>query len=129
VSGLGLVHGIGHAVTAYTGATHGTALAAVLEPVLRFNAEGGSAAAYAGMSFDLGVGESGAPVDRNAAATIAELERFTRQVGAYTTLRALGCTDRLVPDLARTALADAVTGNNPRQPSEEQLTRLIRTAL
>lgn len=33
MSGLGLVHGIGHALTAHTGAPHGVALAAVLDGV------------------------------------------------------------------------------------------------
>ncbi|MDX3259508.1 iron-containing alcohol dehydrogenase [Streptomyces sp. MI02-2A] len=33
LSGLGLVHGIGHAITAHTGTPHGVALAAVLEEV------------------------------------------------------------------------------------------------
>jgi len=129
VSGLGLVHGIGHAVTAYTGAAHGVALAAVLEPVLRFNTEGGSARCYAEIAFDLGVGDPGAPAAANAAAAIAELCRVPERTGCYTSLRALGCTEAQLPDLARTALADPVTANNPSQPSQTQLTALIRTAL
>ncbi|WP_436801455.1 hypothetical protein [Streptomyces decoyicus] len=38
LSGLGLVHGIGHALTAHTGTPHGVALAAVLEEVMVFSA-------------------------------------------------------------------------------------------
>ncbi|MFF3560863.1 iron-containing alcohol dehydrogenase [Streptomyces sp. NPDC002574] len=38
LSGLGLVHGIGHSLTAHTGTPHGVALAAVLEEVMAFNA-------------------------------------------------------------------------------------------
>lgn len=38
LSGLGLVHGIGHALTAHTGTPHGVAPAAVLEDVLEFGA-------------------------------------------------------------------------------------------
>ena len=129
VSGLGLVHGIGHAVTAYTGAAHGVALAAVLEPVLRFNAEGGSAGCYAEIAFDLGVADPGAPAAANAAAAIAELCRVPERTGCYAPLRALGCTEAQIPDLARTALADPVTANNPRLPSQTQLTNLIRAAL
>jgi alcohol dehydrogenase len=129
VSGLGLVHGIGHAVTAYTGAAHGVALAAVLEPVLRFNAEGGSARCYAEIAFDLGVGDPAAPVAANAAAAIAELCQVPERTGCYAPLRALGCTEAQLSDLARTALADPVTANNPRHPTEHQLTDLIRTAL
>jgi alcohol dehydrogenase len=37
LSGLGLVHGIGHALTARTGTPHGVALAAVLEEVMEFS--------------------------------------------------------------------------------------------
>ncbi|HEX4246864.1 MAG TPA: iron-containing alcohol dehydrogenase [Pseudonocardia sp.] len=129
LSGLGLVHGIAHAVTAYTGAAHGIALAAVLEPVLRFNARGGTVDNYAGLAFDLGVGERGGSTERNAGAAIDELRRVTEQVGSHTPLGALGCTEQLLPDLTRTALADAVTGNNPRRPSPAQLTELLRAAL
>ena len=129
LSGLGLVHGIAHAVTAYTGAAHGVALAAVLEPVLRFNARGGTIDSYAGIAFDLGVGDRGGSTERNADAAIDELRRVTEQVGSHTTLGALGCTEQLLPDLARTALADAVTGNNPRRPNIAELDRLLRAAL
>jgi alcohol dehydrogenase class IV len=129
VSGLGLVHGIAHAVSAYTGAVHGVALAAVLEPVLTFNAAGAAADTYADIAFDLGVGDPGAPARDNAAATITELRRVTEQIRSYTTLGSLGCTETLVPDLARTALADPVTGNNPRRPSTDQLVEILRTAL
>ncbi|MBW8699031.1 Lactaldehyde reductase [Streptomyces sp. MBT84] len=38
LSGLGLVHGIGHAITAHTCTPHGVALAAVLEEVMEFSA-------------------------------------------------------------------------------------------
>lgn len=38
LSGLGLVHGIGHALTAHTGTPHGVALATVLEEVMEFSA-------------------------------------------------------------------------------------------
>lgn len=38
ISGLGLVHGIGHSLTAHTGTPHGVALAAALEEVMAFSA-------------------------------------------------------------------------------------------
>jgi len=49
LSGLGLVHGIGHALTAHTGTPRGVALAAVLEEVVRFSAAAAAEAEVAGL--------------------------------------------------------------------------------
>ncbi len=127
-SGLGLVHGIGHAVTAHTGAVHGVALAAVLDFVLDFNLPA-AARQYAGLAFDLGVGSTEAGEEVNARATIAACRKLTEQTAVRTTLSDLGCRPQLVPDLARTALADPVTRNTPRMPSDAELRGLLAAAL
>ncbi|OZM79586.1 iron-containing alcohol dehydrogenase family protein [Pseudonocardia sp. MH-G8] len=123
ISGLGLVHGIAHALTAHTGTPHGVALGAVLDRVLAFNLPA-STPEYAQVAVDmgcLGVVEPGAA----AAGTVAAVREFTERLGMREPLPDLGVTDEMVPDLVRTALADAVTRNNPRTPTPEELTALL----
>lgn len=128
ISGLGLVHGIAHAVTAHTGAVHGQALAAVLEQVMAFN-EPVSRQEYAEIAADLWVGRADDDAAGNSRATIAAAAGMTRTVGTYASLGDLGCSPAMVPALSATALADPVTANTPRLPTEDQLGALITSAL
>jgi alcohol dehydrogenase class IV len=113
ISGLGLVHGIAHAVTAHTGAAHGTALAAVFDRVLDFNLVT-SAREYGEIAFDLGVGRTGVDEAANAVASVAALGSYMVAVGAYTRLRDLGVVHETISSLTRAALADPLTRNAPR---------------
>jgi alcohol dehydrogenase class IV len=122
ISGLGLVHGIAHALTAHTGTPHGVALGAVLDRVLEFNLPAGTAE-YAQVAVDLG--EPGAA----AAVTIGRVRGFTERLGMRRPLPELGVTDEMVPGLVRTALADPVTRNNPRTPTPQELTTLLTDLL
>ncbi len=128
VSGLGLVHGIAHAVTAHTGTVHGVALASVLEDVLVFNLPV-STAEYAAVAFDLGVGATSSDETTNARATIAASRTLVEQVNTYRPLHELGCSEQMIPTLVQTAMADPVTRNTPRIPTDTELTALLAAAL
>ncbi|WP_214317589.1 iron-containing alcohol dehydrogenase family protein [Nonomuraea sediminis] len=117
ISGLGLVHGLAHAITARTGAPHGLALASVLREVLEFN-----------------VPSCGEPyrriaVDLERDDLVEAVREFVETVGAATTPAELGCTPDMVADLAAVALADSVTANTPRIPTENELRDLLTTAM
>ncbi|GAA3155657.1 iron-containing alcohol dehydrogenase [Nonomuraea roseoviolacea] len=122
ISGLGLVHGIAHAVTARTGAPHGLALASVLGAVLEFNLPA-CAEQYADIALDLGLGRA------DGRAMVEEVREFVARVGARTTLAELGCTPDMAAGLAAVALADPVTANTPRLPGEDELRDLIVGAM
>jgi alcohol dehydrogenase class IV len=128
ISGLGLVHGIAHAVTAHTGAVHGIALSAVLTAVMEFNLAT-STAEYAQLAVDLGVASPAAAEAEAALSAVRAVEALVAEVGTYRSLGELGCVPDLVPHLVRTTLADAVTGNTPRLPSPEELADLLEAAL
>ncbi len=128
ISGLGLVHGIGHSVTAHTGAAHGLALAAVLDPVLEFNLTV-SGRQFAEIAFDIGTGSFSATETANARAMVDGVRDLVDTLGVRQTLTDLGCADPMVDSLARTALADPVTANTPRMPDRTELAALIRSAL
>jgi alcohol dehydrogenase class IV len=122
LSGLGLVHGLGHALTAHTGTPHGVALAAVLEEVLAFGAPAASPA-YEAVGRALGLPPGPDP----AAAAIEAVREISGALGIKRPLRDLGVTPELLPVIATDALADAVTKNAPRHPSEPETLELLRS--
>ncbi|KAA9156362.1 iron-containing alcohol dehydrogenase [Amycolatopsis acidicola] len=119
LSGLGLVHGIGHALTAHAGIPHGVALAAVLAEVMTFNA-GASAAAYESVARSLRV----AP---RPEAAIDTVRGITESLGIKARLRDLGVEAAQLRSIAAGALADAVTRNTPRLPSEAETLELLES--
>ncbi|OZM74631.1 methanol dehydrogenase [Amycolatopsis antarctica] len=123
ISGLGLVHGIGHALTAHTGTPHGVALAAVLDRVLEFNAPA-AAAAFEETARALRVAPS--DVDWTGAA-LAAVREIGGTLGVARPLRALGATADLLPRIAESAVADPVTGNNPRAVTVADVLAILRS--
>ncbi|WP_326834155.1 iron-containing alcohol dehydrogenase [Amycolatopsis rhabdoformis] len=112
-SGLGLVHGLGHAITARTGTPHGVALAAVLDEVMTYTAPF-AATAYARVAESLKASEAVAAV-----ATISAVVDLKRP------LRSFGLTRADLPEVATVALADAVTKNAPRTPAQAEIEDLL----
>ncbi|WP_055495400.1 iron-containing alcohol dehydrogenase family protein [Streptomyces sp. TP-A0356] len=122
LSGLGLVHGIGHALTAHTGTPHGVALAAVLEEVMEFSAPA-ARDAYEGVARAMRLP---APADGDwARAAVAAVREISAAVEIKRPLRELGADRALLPAIARGAAADAVTKNAPRQPSEAEVLEIL----
>jgi alcohol dehydrogenase len=115
ISGLGLVHGIAHALTAHTGTPHGVALAAVLRPVMEFNGE------TARGSYEW-VAEA-----MQAKDAILAVDDLVERVGVRRPLRELGCIRNMLPDIAAAAIADAVTANSPRLPAQDDVLEILRS--
>jgi alcohol dehydrogenase len=114
ISGLGLVHGIAHALTAHTGTPHGVALAAVLRPVMEFNADI-ARASYVSVADAMGVPEA-----------IVAVDDLVERVGIRKPLRELGCVRTMLPDIAAATVADAVTANSPRLPGADEVLAILR---
>ncbi|MEV8615421.1 iron-containing alcohol dehydrogenase [Amycolatopsis sp. NPDC051373] len=112
-SGLGLVHGLGHAITARTGTPHGVALAAVLEEVMTYTAPF-AAAAYATVAESL-----------RAPTAVDAVRAISMAVDLKRPLRAFGLTRADLPAVASAALADAVTKNAPRSPRQDEVEQLL----
>ncbi|MEV5718528.1 iron-containing alcohol dehydrogenase [Amycolatopsis mediterranei] len=120
LSGLGLVHGIGHALTAHTGTPHGVALAAVLEEVMQFSAAA-AGEAYEATARALHVTPAG------SAAAIEAVREISGAIEIKRPLRELGVTREDIPEIAAAAVADAVTKNAPRLPSAAEVVELLRS--
>lgn len=116
VSGLGLVHGIAHAVTAHTGTPHGVALASVNEQVMRWSADA-AAQAYSRAGAALGTGDA-----------VAGIAALVEDIGVRRPLRELGVDRELLPVLAAAAVVDPVTANAPRIPTEDDVREILDAA-
>ncbi|MFI6659127.1 iron-containing alcohol dehydrogenase family protein [Streptomyces sp. NPDC050523] len=123
LSGLGLVHGVGHALTAHTGTPHGVALAAVLEEVMEFSAPAArDAYEQAGRAMRLDP-----PADGDwARATVAAVREISAALGIKRPLRDLGADRAMLTSIAAGAVADAVTRNAPRIPDEAQVLEILQ---
>ena len=107
-SGLGLVHGLAHALSLHTGAVHGLALAAVLPEVV-------------GWSLDAdprgGAAPRRPPACRPRPPCPTRSPACSSRSGRGSRLADLGAGPAQHEALARTALADPVTRNAPRHPT------------
>ncbi|WPB88598.1 iron-containing alcohol dehydrogenase family protein [Streptomyces malaysiensis] len=122
LSGLGLVHGIGHALTAHTGTPHGVALAAVLEEVMEFNAPA-ARDAYEQVARAMRLAP---PADGDWARTAIEgVRELAGTVDVKRPLRTLGADRDMLPSIATGAVADAVTKNNPLPPDHTQVLDIL----
>lgn len=121
-SGLGLVHGLGHAITAHHGVVHGRALAAVMPEVVAFSL-GDAPEAWARVTEVLGL--------PRPSALPGALADWCAAVGVVPGLDAagLGIGPREVEALASTAAADPVGRNAPRLAAREDLTGLVTRSL
>ncbi|MEY4444512.1 MAG: hypothetical protein RL301_591, partial [Actinomycetota bacterium] len=117
LSGLGLVHGIAHSLSAHVGAAHGEALASVLAEVMEFNsAKVGDI--YATVANDMG--ESA-----DSAVAIAAVRNLADEIQVRNKISFFGATNGMIPEIARVCLADSVTSNNPIDPTLEDVTKIL----
>jgi alcohol dehydrogenase len=127
-TGLGLVHGIGHALGGSFNIPHGNALCIVLEEVLKYNLPV-RLDRMAEIAFALGVGKTEATASANADAAIATIAQLVESVGLKATLSDYNIQESDLEKLAETTLADAVTINNPQQPSHEDVVSIMKKVI
>ena len=127
-TGLGLVHGIGHALGGGFNIPHGNALCIVLEEVLRYNLAVRTER-MAEIAFALGVGKTQDDVSANAEAAIAKISQLVETVGLKATLSEYNVQESDLNALAETTLADAVTINNPQKPTHQDVVSIMKKVI
>jgi alcohol dehydrogenase len=127
-TGLGLVHGIGHALGGGFNIPHGNALCIVLEQVLRYNLPVRSER-IAQVAFALGVGKTENNDSANAEAAITRISQLVEAVGLKASLSDYQITQADLDSLAETTLADAVTLNNPQKPTHEDVVSIMKKVI
>jgi len=141
---LGIVHSMAHktgAIFEDFGAhiIHGAANAMYLPKVIAFNAKDETAAKRYGVIADY-MGLGGATTEEKVANLIAFLRKMNDDLNIPQCIKHYGadsypCEQGFVPEevflerlpeIAKNAIADACTGSNPRQPSQEEMEKLLK---
>ena len=143
---LGIVHSMAHktgAIFADYGAhiIHGAANAMYLPKVIAFNAKDPTAKKRYGVIVDyMGIADKGDSDDVKVEKLIAFLRDMNDQLNIPHCIKHYGadsypCEQGFVPEdvflerlpeIAKNAIADACTGSNPRQPSQEEMEKLLK---
>jgi len=132
---LGIVHSMAHKTgAAYSGGhiVHGCANAMYLPKVIQFNAKVETAAArYAEIADSLRLG--GTSVDEKTNALIILIKNMNRTLNIPTCIKDYedGMIDEKeynekISKVAELAIGDACTGSNPRQPSQDEMEKLLK---
>jgi alcohol dehydrogenase len=127
-TGLGMAHGLAHALSARIAAPHGVALSVLLDHILSFNLPVRTDV-YARVALSLGVGSGEQDERINAAAFVAAVRDLAREVGMPSTLRELGLEGTMIPQIVQDALQDEVMVNTPRTPTEVEMREVLEAAL
>lgn len=139
---LGIVHSMAHKTgAAYTGdhIIHGCANAMYLPKVIKYNSKNEEAAnRYAEIASFIGL--AGATTEEKVNSLIAELRSMNDQLDIPQGIKNYGKSGvkadtsiidekeflEKLPEVAKNAIADACTGSNPRQPSQEEMEKLLK---
>lgn len=139
---LGIVHSMAHKTgAAYTGdhIIHGCANAMYLPKVIKYNSKNEEAAnRYAEIASFIGL--SGATTEEKVDSLIAELRSMNDLLDIPQGIKNYGKSGvkadtsiidekeflEKLPEVAKNAIADACTGSNPRQPSQEEMEKLLK---
>lgn len=127
--GLGIVHSMAHPLSAVYDIPHGVACAALLAPVMKFNAAA-SGAKYRDIAAALGV-KTAAKMSQAAyrKAAISAVEKLAKDVGIPSKLRDLGVQARDLDFLADSALKDACTPGNPQDVTKKKIVDIYKSVL
>ena len=127
--GLGIVHSMAHPLSAMYDAPHGVACATILPYVLEYNADA-TGDRYKQIAAAMGVPgvEAMSPAEYRRAAVDA-VRQLGRDVGIPQKVSDLGVKEADIDFLADSAMADACTPGNPKDPTKEDVVALYRSML
>ena len=127
--GLGIVHSMAHPLSALYDIPHGKACAMLLVPVLKYNASvaGGR---YKEIGKAMGVpGIEGMDRDAAVKATLDAIQALADEVGIPHKIGPEGVKEADIDFLADSAMADACTPGNPRDPTKADIVDIYKSAL
>lgn len=126
--GLGIVHSMAHSLGAFYDTPHGVANAILLPTIMEYNAAA-TGSKYRDIAKAMGVSgtESMSEAEYRKAA-IDAVKKLSADVGIPANLKEIVKPED-VPALAASALADACTPGNPKEPTVEDIEALYRSLL
>ncbi len=126
--GLGIVHSMAHALGAFYDTPHGVANAILLPTVMEYNASA-TGSRYRDIAKAMGVpGTDKMSEAEYRKAAIDAVKKLSTDVGIPADLKEIVKPDD-VPALAKSAMADACTPGNPKDPNVSDIEKLYRSLL
>ena len=126
--GLGVDHSMAHTLSAYYDTPHGKACAILLPTVMAYNAEY-TGEKYRDIANAMGVkGVENMTQAEYRKAAVDAVRQLSEDVGIPTTLRGI-VKEEDIPELAKSAYADACRPGNPRETSIEDIEKLYKSLL
>jgi 1,3-propanediol dehydrogenase len=125
---LGATHAMSHQVGGVLDAPHGVVNAVLLPHVIRFNAQV-SPERFVPLAAACGLPVEGVPAGEVALRLAERVRGLADEVGAPKGLAALGVTEDVLPQMAKTTMKDACLATNPREADARDIEALFRVAL
>src|SRR5574344_48451 len=127
--GLGIVHSMAHPLSAVYDIPHGVACAALLAPVLKFNASA-TGVKYRDLALAMGV-KTAAKMSSASyrKALINAVQKLAKDVGIPSKLRDLGVQAKDIDFLAESAMKDACTPGNPQEVTKKKIADIYKSVL
>ncbi len=126
--GLGIVHSMAHALGAFYDTPHGVANAVLLPTVMEYNAPY-TGEKYRDIAVAMGVDVTDLSQEQYRKAAIEAVQKLSEEVGIPKSIKDLGVKEEDIQALAKTALADACTGGNPKDTNVEDIAKLFEKLL
>lgn len=127
ITGLGLVHSMGHPLSAMYHQAHGQTLATMLPHVMEYNLET-CKDKYAQVAMAFGVHQPLKSVEENARRAIDAVAKLSIEVGTARSIRSFGAKEEDIAVLVQQALTDVCIMATPVYPSAKELEVLFRAA-
>lgn len=127
--GLGIVHSMAHPLSALYDTPHGVACATILPTVLEYNAEA-TGEKYREIARAMGVaGIDNMTQEEYRKAAVQAVRQLGIDVGIPQKVSEVGVKDEDIRFLAESAMADACTPGNPKDPTLEDVEALYRSMM
>lgn len=127
--GLGIVHSMAHPLGAVYDTPHGVANAIILPTVMEYNADA-TGEKYRDIAKAMGVeGTEKMTPEEYRKAAVDAVRKLSADVGIPAKLSDVGVKEEDIEFLAESALADACTPGNPKDPTKEDIIRLYKSML
>lgn len=127
ISGLGLVHAMGHPLSALYHQAHGQTLATMLPHVMEYSLDK-CKAKYAEVAMAFGVHHPAKSEEVNARRAIEAVARLSIQVGTARSIRSMGGKESDLQLLVQQTLTDLCMLSTPKYPSANEIEGMFRAA-
>lgn len=127
--GLGIVHSMAHPLSAMYDTPHGVACATILPYVMEYNAPV-TGTRYQEIALAMGVeGALSMSQDEYRKAAVEAVRQLGKDVGIPQKASEVGVKASDIDFLADSAMADACTGGNPKDPTKEDIVSLYQSMM